>query len=546
MASQRNLTLAFSTLAALSAGTNYAVGAYLPQVGQRLHLGSLAMNVVAASGNAGVYLSGPVLGAMVDRRGSKVVLLVAGGCLLAGYLGLTALYAGGEDGVFAVLGMPALALCQLCTGVGSSAGISAALKATSQSFAKASRGFAMAIVLSGFGLSAFFYAAISRANLLPSLDPTTAFLLLLALGTGTSMLLASLFVRPPPPTSGVGPDSLTPYQPLSTADDRLTSRSRSRSHSRSRSSSPPRRDFAQEHPPSEYSFDDLGAERPGYLRRRSATPLLDDDFDKDGHVPHSAGDLNVSGWDLLRERDFWGLWCFLGLCSGIGLMYINNLGTIALTLSPPETDPSQVALVQSRLVSLLSIFNCLGRLAIGLTADFFTHHAPVCRFARIWWLVATAGLFVASQVLAGQAERVDGFGGLTLPTMMVGTAYGTLFGAVPVVCLERFGMRDFSANNGFLTLSPAVFANLTNMLFGAIYDSHVSAPESAPPPSSASEAGRLLRRGGGAARDPAHLCTLGRECFATAFRTTTLMSVAAVALAIVLSLRRTFKPVYHS
>jgi hypothetical protein len=32
-----------------------------------------------------------------------------------------------------------------------------------------------------------------------------------------------------------------------------------------------------------------------------------------------------------------------------------------------------------------------GRLAIGFTADFTTHHAPDrIRFARIWWLLATA------------------------------------------------------------------------------------------------------------------------------------------------------------
>ncbi|GAA6047344.1 hypothetical protein JCM3770_001898 [Rhodotorula araucariae] len=515
MQHRRGVTLAFATLAALSAGTNYVVGAYLPQVGARLHLGSLAMNVVAASGNAGVYLSGPVIGALVDKRGSQVVLVLAGGCLLVGYLGLASLYAGGLDGLFATAGVPALAICQFLTGTGSSAGISAALKATSQSFAKASRGAAMAGVLSGFGLSAFFYSSISRVQLSPSADPTSAFLVTLAVGCGISMFLGAAFVRPPP---SPGLAARSQYEPLASSADEVSLNS----------------GIALR------ADDDLAPERPGSLRRRSASPLLRKEGD--AHAPHSAGDLNVSGWALLRERDFWALFAFLGLCSGVGLMTINNLGTVVVTLAAPDTPAAELAQAQSRLVSLLSIFNCAGRLAVGFSSDFFLHHAGPARFARIWWLVATASLFVVSQVLAGQADRISG---LALPTAAVGFAYGTLFGSVPVVCLERFGMISFSQNNGFLTLSPSVFANFSNLLFGAVYDSHVTPPTTpTPAPAPVPALASNIKRG--LAAPPAHVCALGRECFAAAFRATTLMSLVAVALAGWLATRRSFKPVYHA
>jgi hypothetical protein len=36
---------------------------------------------------------------------------------------------------------------------------------------------------------------------------------------------------------------------------------------------------------------------------------------------------------------------------------------------------------------------------------------------------------------ARKAERIDGFGGLAVPTIAVGFSYGTLFGLVPVVML---------------------------------------------------------------------------------------------------------------
>ncbi|GAA5926454.1 hypothetical protein JCM3775_001022 [Rhodotorula graminis] len=560
------VTLAFATVAALSAGTNYAVGAYLPQVGERLHLGSLAMNIIAASGNAGVYLSGPIIGWVVDRRGPQPVMVLAGACLFIGYLGLASMYNGGPDGLYAAGGLPALALGQLLTGIGGSAGLSAALKATSLSFAQTSRGTAIGIVVSGFGLSAFFYSTISRAHLVAAADPTSAFLVTLAVGCGISMFLGAVFVRPPPPTS-VSPSAAL-YEPLASsaphAHDVLSSddvRGLSRSRSHSPAPAPPH------HLADEYSLhsgivvrdrDDeeqgglLEADRPDYLRRRSSTPLLgksgDDDDLRGGRGAHGAGDLDVSGWTLLRTTDFYLMFAFLGLCSGTGLMWINNLGTLVVTLSPPDAAPLDVALAQSRLVSLLSVLNCAGRLAVGFASDFFTHRAGPARFPRVYWLVVLSGVFVLSQLVAGRAKRVED---LTLPTAIVGAAYGMLFGSSPVVCLERFGLKFFSGNNGWLMLSPSVFANFSNLLFGAVYDAHTSSLASSPSLSStassssiASSISSLARRAGAA--PPVHRCTLGRECFATAFRATTLMSLAAVGLACWISSRRSFQPVYRS
>lgn len=46
-----------------------------------------------------------------------------------------------------------------------------------------------------------------------------------------------------------------------------------------------------------------------------------------------------------------------------------------------------MAAAQAHLVSLLSVFNCLGRLASGFVSDFFLHQAPLhLRCARVWWL----------------------------------------------------------------------------------------------------------------------------------------------------------------
>lgn len=133
---------------------------------------------------------------------------------------------------------------------------------------------------------------------------------------------------------------------------------------------------------------------------------------------------------------------------------INNLGSIVATLALGE-EPHKIAASQALLVSTLSISNCLGRLIVGGLSDWFVHDCPeTMRFARIWFYVPIAGVFVLSQVMAGAATTLEA---LPLPTILTGLAYGGLFASSPVVCLERFGMRSFAANNGWLTLAPSVF-----------------------------------------------------------------------------------------
>lgn len=249
------------------------------------------MNVVSGSGSAGVYLSGPLLGWFVDARGPAPILASAAGALFLGYAGLALMYAGGEDGgIYARLGVFGLAACQVATGIGGSAGLSAALKATSQSFTSSQRGAAMATVLACFGLSAFLYSTLARAHLFGSSDPTSAFLWTLAVGCTISMAVGVVFVRPIPPA--------TPYHLLAGPGDEAPAE---------------RADTTEE--------DDLDSptDEPPESRTRSRSPLLKL-REGDGWIQHHAGELDVNGWALLSERDFWMLFCLLGLCSGVGLM----------------------------------------------------------------------------------------------------------------------------------------------------------------------------------------------------------------------------------
>lgn len=167
--------------------------------------------------------------------------------------------------------------------------------------------------------------------------------------------------------------------------------------------------------------------------------------------------------DLTLPTDLNNLGSVLQLCRLSTSAYLfPNCSTITITLaSLSAMEQREVVASQAHLVSLLSVCNCLGRLAAGFSSDYMTHHCPNhMRFARIWWYVPTAVLFTISQLVASHANSVEGWRGLGLPTALTGFAYGSLFAISPVICLERFGIRSFGLNNGLLTLAPSVFGAL--------------------------------------------------------------------------------------
>ncbi|KDE02394.1 hypothetical protein MVLG_07045 [Microbotryum lychnidis-dioicae p1A1 Lamole] len=542
--SAQQLLLLSAMIVSLSSGTNYIYSLYAPQLASRLHLNSKQLNIVGASGNAGVYLSGPFLGIIVDRKGPRLPLFLAAVCLLVGYSYVKAIYAGGHSGLFASSGVTGLALAELATGLGSSAGLSSAVNGTSKAFSPQRRGSAIAAVVSCFGLSAFFYSTLSHASLLTSSssDPTSSFLTVLVVGCTSSMLLGTFFIR-----NGVVPavsrrndylpiDGLNAPMPGPSSDEHTpaTTATATQHH---RSISPVQVDDSSASDDEEEFFIGEPIRRPRRSRPSRSRSRSRSQSPRTGKEGRDLASVDTDFRTLVSTMDFWLCFTYLGLCAGIGLMFINNIGTQVATFLIGE-NPRTVAASQAHLVSLLSICNCLGRLAAGFSADHFTHHVSVeWRFQRIWWYVPTALLFVISQLFARGADGVDS---LLLPTALTGFAYGAMFALSPIVCLERFGVRFFATNNGLLTLAPSVFGNLLNGLFGILYDAKVDHSKGHTEPTTfrlLSRSFDTMEKRAGGEIDHSHLCLLGKECFRAAFNASTLMAVGALVVGLVLARR---------
>ncbi|KIS71737.1 uncharacterized protein UMAG_10046 [Mycosarcoma maydis] len=601
------ISLVGSICVALSAGSNYAFSSFAPQLQESLHLTSTQINLIGIAGNAGVYLSSPLWGRFIDKRGPQTALIVAAVLVPIGYAGLSMSYTGdwSSHSTGVLFGL------NLLTGIGNSGGFTAAMNAQAKSWGGSRRGTATALVLSGFGLSAFFYSSLSHL-LFPG--NTGDYLLLLAFGSMTSMLIGLGLIKIIPPIEvGDGERARDGVRSAERAGSTQYLRRRTSSDIGARAtiwqspealSADVTDDEADEQEPT-YSNARLGVagtSRNAGAAYQDGTSAMASEAAQDMD-PESQGlltgrdeskrgssraeidpsHIDISGRRLFQQVDFFLIFFVMTLVSGAGLLLINNVGTITKTLwdfdhrndpvlvaadnadvirrtlasnstrttasqlqSPLQFEAfklsakSSVQQLQAKQVSTISVCNFGGRIFIGLLSDLLVNKTGSAS-NRVWLLIVVTTLALASQLLAalpGAVTTVDHLFGVSALT---GLAYGTLFGVCPTLIFEWFGMKHFSQNYGFVSLSPVVAGNVFNLLFGLIYDSHV--PQDKRLLSAVVNAFKPSERPGTPEDHPSsrHLCMDGDECYRQVFVVTSVGCVLAVVLSFVLVVRRASK-----
>ncbi|KAL7895394.1 MFS general substrate transporter [Trichoderma sp. TUCIM 5745] len=183
----------------------------------------------------------------------------------------------------------------------------------------------------------------------------------------------------------------------------------------------------------------------------------------------SVTEPDVRGVKLLFCLDFWQLFSIMAILAGTGLMTINNIGNDANALwkhYDPSVDEPFLVSHQQIHVSILSVFNFVGRLLSGIGSDYLV---KTLRASRIWCLAVACLIFLLAQICALQIEMPHK---LVFVSGLSGLAYGFLFGVFPSIVAETFGIGGLSQNWGFMTLAPVASGNVFNLLYGRIYDHH--------------------------------------------------------------------------
>ncbi|KAK6343425.1 hypothetical protein TWF730_011014 [Orbilia blumenaviensis] len=514
----RYVALSACTAVALACGTNYVYSAYAPQLARELHLSTTESNIIGTAGNFGMYLTGIPAGMLVDRKGPRLAILIGAFALFAGYYPIYRVFDASVN-----IGVGWLALFAALTGIGSCFAFSASIKVAAMNFPK-NRGTATALPLAAFGLSAFFFSTLS-SWLFPG--NTSDFLFVLSTATASIVFVAFFFIRVVP-RPGAYSAVATSEPEIST--NRLR-RTKSRDSHTSFDIEPgmeasnihfqvPVDDETEEEgmasgsispippplnptltitaatpTPNPSSPNTPGAATPAAATTPAAvdderTSFLSTSSDsssygiKDDVVRRSLDEppiearrasidglqhLDIRGWALARQPEFWRLFLMLGLLTGIGLMTINNIGhsvQALWTAFDPKKDSKEVEKFQGIHVSILSLCSFSGRLISGTISDVMKKKFG---YSRVWMVFASSSVFLLGQ-FAGMAVSNPLY--MWLVSGLNGFGYGLVFGVFPTIVSEAFGLLGLSQNWGTMTLAPVIFGNITNLFFGEIYDSH--------------------------------------------------------------------------
>lgn len=431
-----------------------------------------------------------------------------------------------------------LSFCSFLTGMGSCSAFSAAIKTgtyhpqhhsrppTNRPKATfnwpENRGTATAFPLSGFGLSAFFFATLAS---LAFGDSVGDFLLLLAVGTLCLNAASFFFMRLIPTTPAYAAAVTREARPRLSRSN-LSKLRRTKSADGDRPPTPGTQPHArgrQGHELTATSARGESADEHSSLVSKASTASSDDD-----HLPHPTPQrLEITGLAIVRTVEFWQLFILLALLAGVGLMTIksapppfapsplpqltrpflpSNIGNDAAALwlsHDPNTPDTFLQSREQAHVSILSLASFAGRLLSGVGSDLLLTRL---RASRFWCLVASALLFSAAQAAALLITRPHW---LFLVSGLTGLAYGALFGVFPALTADAFGVHGLSLNWGFMIFAPVLSGNVYNLAYGAVYDARSRGAEE------------------GEAR-----CLAGRECYAAAYRITLASSVAGVVMAL--------------
>ena len=154
----------------------------------------------------------------------------------------------------------------------------------------------------------------------------------------------------------------------------------------------------------------------------------------------NSGSSDLSWQQMLREPRFWVMLAMLMCGAFSGLMITSQASPIAQDMVGLEA--ASAALV----VSVLAVFNMLGRIVAGFASDRLGAVGTI----RLVFVVSLVGLTLL--VVSGAGAAVPFIAGVCL----VGFSFGSIMGIYPGFTAGQFGARNNSVNYGIMFIGFAL------------------------------------------------------------------------------------------
>ncbi|KAF1841102.1 MFS monocarboxylic acid transporter [Cucurbitaria berberidis CBS 394.84] len=505
----RWLSFVWAIVNCLCAGSITAYSLYGHLFQSRLHYTQVQVNIVSIGAELGLYLLVPLFGYLCDRLGPGFPSALSGLLFGFGYLLAAFTYKSGPPPSAGGHGWPfgVMVLAFAAIGMGTSCMYLSAVTTCAKNFGRGNaKGIALAVPIAAFGLSGMWQSQVG-SRLLYEKKPDGSkgdvdvfrFFLFLAI-----LLLA---------VGAVGFFALCIMDEEEMIDEAVDELERSGL-------------LAQD------EFFSQAANHHGY-GTMATHDLSDSTFDflqseaerlkakAEEEARKKTWLLNEETRRYIMDPTMWWLAGGFFLVTGPGEAFINNLGTIIDTLTPPHVATNTSPATH---VSIVAITSTLARLITGTLSDVlaptsvthqhrrgpdsiansFSSLPPLDRpqklftVSRMTFLLTFAFILSLGQLLLASGWVQNHAPRFAAVSALIGAGYGAVFSLTPIVVSVVWGVENFGTNWGILAMTPAVGATLWGAIYATVYQR-------------AADSAALIEG------DPENVLCHGKACYASTF-----------------------------
>jgi MFS family permease len=472
----RWLSFVWAIVNCLCAGSITAYSLYGHIFQKNLHYTQFHVNIVSITAELGMYLPVPAFGYLCDRLGPGVPSLLSAVLFGAGYLLAAFSYrsgplpsAGGDGWPFGIMVLAFVAI-----GMGTSCMYLSAVTTCAKNFGRGNaKGIALAVPIAAFGLSGMWQSQVG-SRLLYVRNPdgrrgdvdVFKFFLFLAITLFVVGFIGTFTLR-----------ILDEEEMIHEAIEELE-----------RSGLLAQDEFftraADIHGYGTMNTGDLSDSTFDFLQTEAERLKLQTEED----ARKKTWLLNEETRRYVTDPTMWWLAAGFFLVTGPGEAFINNLGTIIGTLSPPHTTSTTSPATH---VSIVAITSTLARLATGTLSDLLAPVAPTHQhrrgpdsvatsleslppqrrftISRITFLLTFAFILSLGQLLLASGWVQNHASRFALVSSLIGAGYGAVFSLTPIVVSVVWGVENFGTNWGILAMTPAAGATVWGAVYATVY-----------------------------------------------------------------------------
>lgn len=480
----RYISFFWALVCCLCAGSVTSYSLYAPLFQRRLKYTQLQVNGVSIAAELALYLPVPLVGMMCDRIGPGLPALIAGALFGIGYFIAAYVYDAGPPPSAGGDGWPyaAMVLAFIPIGVGTSCIYICAVATCAKNFGRGKyKGLALAVPITAVGLSGVWMSQVGSQILYErrpdgSKGDVDVFRFFIFLGILFLIVgVAAFFLLQVVNEEELIDEAVEELEQSGLLTESEFFRA---------SLDDQERGYGTMDDHLEYN-EGLSASDADLLQRKSAELKARQLLER----RKKTWLLNSETRSFLTDKTMWWLAAGFFLVTGPGEAFLNNLGTIIDTLSPPEVESSTNAATHVSIVAIVSTF---ARIVIGTVTDLLApsalahqHHrgpnsmanslaslplpSKGIEVSRMAFLIAFSLLSSLGQVLLASGAVQDHADRFWLVSASVGAGYGAVFSLTPIIISVVWGVENFGTNWGIVATVPAVGATVWGLVYSGVY-----------------------------------------------------------------------------